>query len=100
MTMPIRLLPVLWVIAASLGLGALFWLADAVGDVREAKVWREINAAIAETNDDIGAQNALADRVKAVADKARSRALDEAKQVKGGVCLLSADEALALSRIR
>ena len=84
---------------AAIGVGGL-WLVDAIGDRREAKVWRKINAAIAQTNDDIGEQNELADRVRAVAVKARERALIEAKQKQSGACPLTAHEAQALARVR
>jgi hypothetical protein len=61
------------------GVGAvlvgLFWLVDEIGDRREAKVWRKINAAIASTNVHIAEHESLDAKIAAVAEDARLKAL-------------------------
>jgi hypothetical protein len=53
----------------------LFWLVDEIGDRREAKVWRKINAAIASTNVHIAEHESLDAKIAAVAEDARLKAL-------------------------
>ena len=80
-------------------LAALLWIVDEIGDRREAKVWAKINSAIAKTNAEIDTAGELDDRVAAIAEAARIKALGEAARV-GGTFKLSKDQALSLNRIR
>lgn len=98
--LPIRIMPFVYTALISGALVGLAWLVDEIGDRREAKVWLKIDAAIAATNEDIGKDNELADRVAAVAERARVKTLDEARRTLAGKCPLSADEAQALARIQ
>lgn len=89
--------------AMVLGAGiALWFLADMAGDAREARVYREINAAIAKTNSEIDAQLSVDDKIALVAQRARDKALSDAKAIPavGPICPASEEQAAALSRIR
>ncbi len=83
-------------------LGMIWWAADAVGDAREAKIYRSIQAAIAKTNNEIDAQLSLDEKIAVVAQRAREKALAEAQAIPavGPVCPATADQAAALSRIK
>ena len=97
--MPFSLSPVAWlVVAGGLGVGA-FWLVDAIGDRREAKVWAKINKAIDATNVDVRAHNSLDDKIAAIAEDARQKATAQANGL-GGSCPATKEQAEALSRIR
>lgn len=65
-------------IAALGAIAVLYWLADAIGDQREAKVWASINAAIEKTNSDIDKQLSIDERIAQVAERARAKALSAA----------------------
>lgn len=84
-------------------LAAAWFVFDAVGDLREAKVWGKINAAIAKTNADIDATLSLDDKIARVAQDAREKALSNATRVLpavGQVCTASPEQAAALSQIK
>lgn len=90
---------VLGVVGFVVAIGGLVWIADAIGDRREAAVWNKINAAIAKTNVDVSKHDELDAKVAAVAEAARAQALAEAKAVEDS-CPANAEQASALSRIR
>ena len=83
-------------------LGAVWWAADAIGDAREAKVYRRIQVAIEKTNTEIDAQLSLDEKIAVVAQRAREKALAEANAIPavGPVCPASEEQATALSRIK
>jgi hypothetical protein len=81
------------------GLAALWWLVDLIGDQREAKVYARINAAIERTNVDVRAFNALDDKIAAIQDDARRKALDDALKLKGRFTLTD-EEAAALRKLQ
>ena len=81
------------------GLASLWWAIDFIGDQREAKVLARINAAIEKTNVDVRALNALDDKLAAIQEDARRKALEEAGKLNGRH-LLTAEEAAALSKVR
>ena len=86
-------------------LGALavgYWLFDAIGDAREARVWAKINAAIEKTNGDIDKQLSLDERIAQVAEAARVKALSRAVTLPAIAvsCPASASQADALNAIR
>lgn len=97
---PISFMPVVWVVVISIVGGALFWLVDEIGDRREQKVWRKINAAIEKTNVDVERFSDLDDKISAIAEDARKKAVDAAKQIKSTQSPATAEQAEALSRIR
>jgi hypothetical protein len=82
--------------AAAIAAG-LFWIVDEIGDRREAKVYRRINQAIENVNVKIRASNSLEDKVAALAEAAREKALAE---VQPSECKASPDQAKSLTRIR
>ena len=90
---------VLQVLSTIGALGALWWCVDAIGDRREAKVLARINAAIEATNVDTRAHNALEDKIAAVQEAARSKALEDAKKLRGRH-ILTDEEAAALGAIQ
>ena len=90
---------VLQVAAALGGLASLWWLVDVIGDRREAKVLARINAAIEKTNVDVRALNALDDKISAIQEDARRKALESAGQHRGRL-LLNAEEAEALGKVQ
>lgn len=86
-------------------LGALavgYWIFDAIGDQREAKVWASINAAIDKTNADIDKQLSLDERIAAVAEAARKKALDNALKLPAVAvqCPATPAQASALNAIK
>lgn len=83
-------------------LGGLWWISDIIGDAREAKIYRSIQAAIEKTNNEIDAQLSLDEKIAVVAQRAREKALAEAQAIPavGPVCPATADQAAALSRIK
>ena len=88
---------------AALGLlGGLWWISDAIGDAREAKIYRKIEVAISKTNSEIDAQLSLDEKIAVVAQRAREKALAEAQAIPavGPVCPASPEQAAALSRIK
>lgn len=88
------------VILALLAVGV--WVFDKIGDEREAKVWREINAAIDKTNDRIDKQLSLDDKIAAIAESARAKALANAKALPAiaVACPASPAQASALNAIK
>jgi hypothetical protein len=88
------------VVAAIAGMVGIYFVFDAVGDLREAQVWAKINKAIAVTNQATGAENEKDEETLALAEKLRGTALAAAKRMQGGKCPLTAEEATALGRIQ
>ena len=97
---PISFMPVVWVVVISVALGGVYYVVDAIGDRREAKVWRKINAAIEKTNVDVEKFSELDDKISAIAEDARKKAIDAASQIKSTQSPATAEQAEALSRIR
>ena len=95
----LRIMPLVWVIMAGVIAGALWFIADAIGDAREAKVMARINKAVERRNVDIAKHNEIDDQVAAVADAARAKALAEAQVLFAG-CPATQEQAQALSRIK
>ena len=89
----------LQVLSVLAGLASLWWLVDLIGDRREAKVLARINAAIEKTNVDVRAFNALDDKISAIQEDARRKALEAAGKHRGRL-LLTAEEADALSKVQ
>ncbi len=90
----------LWVGAASLAIGALYWGIDKIGDIREASVRAEYAAAIDDVNDET-----IPDNEKAMAwalrdARLREKAVAAFKASQKGQCPLTADEALKITEIR
>lgn len=88
---------------AGIGIVTLLWfVSDAIGDAREAKVYRKIQVAIEKTNSEIDAQLSLDEKIAVVAQRAREKALAEAQAIPAvsPICPASPEQAAALSRIR
>lgn len=69
---------------AGLGIAAaVWWVADAIGDAREAKIYARIDRAIESTNAEIDKRLTLDERVAQVAERARRKALEDAKKLSG-----------------
>lgn len=75
----------------------LFWIVDEIGDRREAKVYRRINAAIEKTNVDVRHLNTLDEKMSAIAEDARQKALSG---VKPSDRKATAEEAAQLTKVR
>lgn len=89
------------VLAAIAGLASLWWLADTIGDIREAQVRAKIERAIAVTNTETGEANEADEETLALAERIRVAALAAAKKLPATPqCKLTADEAPTLARIR
>lgn len=82
-----------WVACAAF----LFWVVDEIGDRREAKVYRRINAAIEKTNVDVRHLNSLDEKMSAIAEDARQKAL---AGIQPSECKASPDQAKSLTRIK
>lgn len=88
------------VVAISAIIAGLFWIADAIGDAREAQVRAEYEAAIDDANDDTAKTNAAATKVAERDGRTRAKALEDAKAALAGKCPLTANEAVALSQVK
>ncbi len=88
-----------FVVAAVTALGVLYYVADLIGDVREAKVRAEYVAAIDNANTDTVAANDAASKVAERDGRIRAKALADATAALTGKCLLTAAEATALTRV-
>ncbi len=88
-----------FVVAAVTALGVLYYVADLIGDVREAKVRAEYEAAIDDANTGTAAANAAASKVAERDGRVRAQALAAATAALTGKCLLTAAEATALTRV-
>lgn len=99
---PLDLAVVIRTVAVVIVAIGLFWLVDAIGDQREAKVWASINAAIEKTNADIDKQLSLDDRIAQVAEAARKKALANAISLPAiaVACPASKPQADALNAIK
>lgn len=99
---PLDLAVVIRTVAVVIVAIGLFWLVDAIGDQREAKVWASINAAIEKTNADIDKQLSLDERISAVAEAARKKALANAISLPAiaVACPASKPQADALNAIK
>jgi len=97
--MPFSLSPVAWVAIIGMLLSAAYWGIDKIGNIREAEVWQKINVAIKKTNDDIGEQNTIDDRIAALQEAARNKALDNAGKI-ADHCMATPTTADALSRVK
>lgn len=91
---------IIYTVLAAAGIGVLIWAFDAIGDQREQKVWKKINAAIEATNADVRQFNDLDGKIRAVAEQARQKGLAEGEQINAGKCEATEPQAKALSRIR
>ena len=98
--LPIRIMPIVYLVATLAAGGALYWLADAIGDAREAKVWAKIDETIKAANDETAEANETDAEKRALREKLRTSALIAAAKTKGTQCLLTADEATAIGAIR
>jgi hypothetical protein len=83
-------------------ISSLWFVADAIGDAREARVYRKIQQSIARVNSEIDEQLSLDEKIAVVAQRAREKALAEAKAIPavGPICPASEEQATALSRIK
>lgn len=88
-----------WLKVAGWAAGAalLFYVVDEIGDRREAKVYRRINQAIERTNVDVRHLNSLDEKMSAIAEDARAKAL---AGVTPSDRKATAEEAKQLSRVR
>jgi hypothetical protein len=84
-------------VGAAVIAAGLFWLVDEIGDRREAKVYRRINQAIEKTNVDVRHLNSLDEKMHAIAEDARMKALSS---IQPSECKASPDQAKSLTRIR
>jgi len=88
---------------AGLGIAAaVWWVADAIGDAREAKIYARIDRAIESTNAEIDKRLTLDERVAAVAEAARAKALSDALRLPSVAvaCPANKAQAEALSAIK
>jgi hypothetical protein len=90
---------IIQVLGAVVGISALWWVVDEIGDRREAKVLARINAAIEATNADTRAANTLEDKIAAVQEAAREKALADVAKLKGRH-IMTAEEAASLNEVQ
>ena len=88
------------VAAVSIGIGALWYLADAIGDAREAKVRASYDQAIDMANTDTIEANDVATKIALRDERVRTDAIAAYRKSLGTACPLTADEATTLGRIR
>ncbi len=98
--MPISFLPAVWAGLLILGGWAVWYVVDEIGDRREAKVWRQINAAMHDTNERLRRGNTEEEKNAALAEAERLKAIAAASQITEGKCPATDIQAKALSRIR
>lgn len=81
--------------------GGIFWVGDAIGDKREARVRAEFDEAVIATNVEIDSAMTAHQKVAAIAAAARRKAAEDAKSVKElPVCVVSPAQAEALNNIK
>ena len=97
--MPFSFSPAIYAGLALALLAGGVWLVDAIGDRREAKVHARYAAAAEATNIDVRAFNSEDERVSAIAEALRAKALADAKAVPGKLVVTKA-QAKALTEIR
>lgn len=98
--LPVRITPALWAIFGIAALGGLYWFIDAVGDIRVANVHAQYAKAADLTNADVAAFTDEDEKVAAVAEAMRGRALAAARAVAGDKHPASKEQAAALNQIR
>lgn len=83
-------------------IGAGWFLVDAIGDAREAKVYRKINSAIEKVNAEAAKAGELDDKLAVLADGVRQKALADARAIPAiaPVCPATKTQAEALNRIK
>lgn len=79
-------------------LAGLYFVVDWIGDRREAKVHARYAAAAKATNLDLQRYNSDDEKVAAVAEALRQKALQDAKEV-GPACLLTEEQAKAFGQV-
>ena len=97
--MPFSLTPIAWAIVAAAVLTGGFFLIDAVGDQREAKVMARIAAAAKAKNLEIGQFNTADEAMAAIIERSVTEAEIRARGV-AGQCPATAEQAQALTAIR
>ena len=100
MLLPFRITPILWGLIAVAGMGFLYWVADGIGDIRESKVHARYAAAAELTNEHVAAFTSEDEKVAAVSEALRLKALSAAQAVQGDKHPASKEQAEALNRIR
>lgn len=98
--LPVRIMPFVWAALAAGVVVVLFWLADAIGDAREAQVRATYDQAIDDANSDTVTANDAATKVALRDQRVRDQAVTAYKASLGNACPLTADEAITLSRVR
>lgn len=96
---PISLSPIAWAAVAAGVLAGGYFIVDAIGDKREAKVHARYAKAADMTNKDIAAFNSDDEKVTAVAEALRVKALEAARSVPSKH-MATKEQAAALSAIR
>ena len=81
-------------------LAALWWIVDLIGDRREAQVHARYAAAAAATNLDLAAYNTNDEKVAAVSEALRAKAVADAGAARGPGCPATAEQAKALNGIK
>lgn len=89
------------IVAAVVAFMGLIWFVfDAIGDAREAKVWAKVEETINDTNDKTKVANEQDAEKRALHERLRTSALLAAAKTKGMACLLTAEEALVIGAIK
>lgn len=97
--MPFSFSPAVWAVAISCLIIGGIALVDEIGDRREAKVHARYAKAAEATNIKVREFNSEDERVSAIAEAIRAKALEKARAVPGKH-LASKEQAAALSAIR
>lgn len=88
-------------VAAAIGAAAsLWWVVDAIGDRREAKVHARYAKAAEATNLDLQTYNTEDEKIAAVAQALRDKALADAAKVRAPGCPATQEQADALNAIK
>lgn len=88
------------VVAATVALGVLYYVADLIREAGRNEVWATVNKAIESANVETAAANIQDANELAMREKLRASALAAAAKVQGGPCKLTAEEATAIGAIR
>jgi hypothetical protein len=99
MGIPISLNPIAWAILAGAILTGAYFLVDAIGDAREAKVMTRIAKAAEKKNLQIGTFNNEDEIAAAINERAVTEAEVRARGVQGQ-CPATPEQAAALTAIR
>lgn len=89
------------IVAATVALGALYYVVDLIRDAGRNEVWAKVNATIDTANEETDEANAEDAEARALRQRLRATALLTAAKIKTtSQCVLTAEEALVIGAVQ